>query len=98
MINWINKQFFWVNEKPPFYNIDAFRFFNVQEYEFTDFSDEYGHIVYTKFKIVGHLNAGGEIMLQTYDKKNEAFKDLLDFMKNFPVNNKNEDNILIDIK
>lgn len=89
MLEWIDHDFFWINNKPPIYNVNHITRFYVYEGEVHDYS-ELGHfgyynttaVYYPSFTIDG--KGIPTIKCKTMD---EAEKILGDFIKNRPITN-----------
>ena len=86
---WIDKDFFCVNGKYPYYNINMVKKFTVREEEI----DIFGH---KEFKIVLFDRDNNKISLYTCNNREEANNELKNFLKSRGIAVKDDEKILVD--
>jgi len=105
MFEWIDHDFFWINKKPPIYNVNHITRFYVYEGEKRDYSDLISMYTTTAVYYPSFTINGKDIRTIKCETMSEAEKILGDFMKDRPTTNnlpeiknygKVDDKILID--
>ena len=99
MLEWIDENFFCVDEKPPFYNINAVKCLKVTEHtKYIGPSNMYMYDGKTEtYYRISIIIEKSEIDIdKDYKIKKEAENDLCDFIKSHPKPVEDKKNILID--
>lgn len=97
MLTWIDENFFCVDEKPPFYNINAVKWLKVAEHtKYTRSWNMYDETPETYYCISIIINKSEMDIDKEYKNKKEAENDLCDFIKSRPKSVEDKKNILID--
>lgn len=97
VLEWLNNDFFMVNGKPPCYNVNKIERFVLVDDSYYEFGDVFPIHVCRLNIFTKELSP-----IATFDKRDKAEAELVEFMKNRPENKKEETpventkNILID--
>lgn len=97
VLEWLNNDFFMVNGKPPCYNVNKIERFVLVDDTYYEYGNPFPNRVCRINILTSALTP-----IATFDKRDEAEAELLEFMKNRPENKKEETpventkNILID--
>ncbi len=91
MLEWIDHDFFWINNKPPIFNVNHITRFYVYEGEIHDyhyFGESAYNTYYTKKQYQPSFTIdGNDIHTIKCETMSEAEKILGDFMKDRPITN-----------
>lgn len=87
MFEWIDRDFFWINKKPPIYNVHHITRFYVYEGEVHDYSNLISMYTTTAVYYPSFTINGKDIRTIKCETMSEAEKILGDFMKDRPTAN-----------